>query len=118
MAIRSNLYVDQGTDFQVTLDLGGINAEGNSGLANSQFFCDVKKTFSETKKFSAEMSIVEDEDFVLLNLFIDKDKTKNLEPGKYYYDVLSRSDAGNVKKILEGIIFLLPTTTSTPTEQV
>jgi hypothetical protein len=113
MSIRSNLYVDQGTDYQVTLDLGAINAEENSGLANSQFFCDVKKTFSETKRFSAEMTINVDDEFILLNLFIDKDKTKDLEPGKYYYDVLSRSEVGGVKKILEGLIFLLPTTTST-----
>jgi hypothetical protein len=108
MTQRANLYVDQGTDFVITIDLSG---DIGFDFTENDFFCDVKKIYSETKKFSAEMTVISDESNDFLNLVIDKSKTTGVEPGKYSYDVLMRDTNGNVSKILEGLIFILATNT-------
>jgi hypothetical protein len=108
MAITANLYVDQGTDFLIVLDLSDNE---DFDINQSEYFCDVKKVFSEDRIFSVEIT-PNGEDTNFLNFFIDKSKTENIKPGKYYYDVLIKKPSGLVDKLLEGIIFILPTTTS------
>jgi len=110
MTTRANLYVDQGIDFVIALEL-----ETDDGsefpITDQQFFCQVRKMYSSTVAFEAELEVVVNGVSNELNLFIDPDDTKDVKPGKYQYDLIMRKFNGDTLKLLEGLLFILPTIT-------
>jgi hypothetical protein len=112
MTTRANLYVDQGTSFSVTLDL--TTGDGDAvNLSDQTFFCGVKKLYSSSTLFTANVSINASAPLNDITLTIQSDQTRDLEPGKYQYDVLMLNN-GSVSKLLEGLIFIIPTVTMIP----
>jgi hypothetical protein len=111
MTTRANLYVDQGVDFLVTLNLSSDDGE-EFQITNQQFFCDVRKLYSTKLAFSAELEVVVNGITNELDLFIAPEKTKSLQPGKYQYDILMVGST--TTKLLEGLMFILPTMTALP----
>lgn len=111
MTTRTNLYVDQGTDFLVSLDL--IEETGaDYGISGNQYYCDVAKLFSTSVKFSVELTVgADDTGNDVLEFYISAAKTKDLEPGKYTYDIMMVESGGSITKIMEGLIFILPSRT-------
>lgn len=111
MTTQANLYIDQGTDFLISLDL--FTDEGEEFPTDDyEFFASARKLYSTNKAFDIETRLItDDDDPNNFELYISPEKTANTEPGKYTYDVLMRSDNGVVDKILEGIIFIIPTIT-------
>jgi len=112
MTTRANLYVDQGTSFAVSLDLTTNEGEAVS-LSDQTFYCGVKKLYSSSTLFTANVTITPGDPVNDLNLVIQSDQTKDLEPGKYQYDVLMLNN-GSTTKLLEGLIFIVPTVTVIP----
>ena len=110
MTTQATIYIDQGTDFLVSLELS--EDSGVDFVVTSQsFFCDVKKLYSTSKLFSAELNIISNGETNQVDLYISPEKTKSLSPGKYQYDVLMIESSGAVQKILEGLMIVLPTIT-------
>jgi hypothetical protein len=111
MTTQATIYIDQGTDFLVSLELSE-----DSGfefvITDQSFFCDVKRLYSTATLFSAELDVVSNGETSQVDLYISPEKTKNLSPGKYQYDVLMVESSGSVQKILEGLMIVLPTITS------
>jgi hypothetical protein len=110
MTARANLYVDQGVDFSTTLNLFTDSGD-EFDISSQTFSCDVRKVFSSVVSFSAEIIIEPGGIDGTLELRIPSDETVNIEPGKYQYDVIMQSNSGLREKILEGLIFLIPTVT-------
>jgi hypothetical protein len=111
MTTRANLYVDQGIDFAIELDL--LSEDGQDFEIGSQMFkCEVRKVYSSTKAFEAELDIIEDEFVNNIQLVIPAAATRGKTPGKYQYDLIMFSGTQKIK-LLEGLLFLLPTVSST-----
>lgn len=110
MATRANLYVDQGVDFLVALELETDDGD-EYPIINQQFFCQVRKLYSTSVLFEAELEVVVNGVTNELNLFINPNHTRNAKPGKYQYDLIIEFENGTTKKILEGLLFILPTVT-------
>lgn len=111
MTTRTNLYVDQGTDFLVSLDLKEETGSDYT-ISGNQYFCNVAKLYSTSVKFSADLTVnTDDPANDLLEFYISADKTKELEPGKYTYDIMMVDAGGSISKIMEGLIFILPSRT-------
>jgi hypothetical protein len=112
MTTRANLYVDQGVDYLITLDL--FTDDGNEfDVDTYTFHSSAKKIYSEKVAFTIDTRVINDDDDPNnFELYIGKEKTQNINPGKYTYDILMISDSGVTQKILEGIIFVLPTVTT------
>ena len=111
MTTRTNLYVDQGTDFLVSLDLKEETG-ADYGISGNQYFCNVAKLYSTSVNFSVDLSVnTSDPANDLLDFYISADKTKDLEPGKYTYDIMMVDAGGSISKIMEGLIFILPSRT-------
>ena len=110
MTAQSTIYIDQGTDFLVSLELSE-DSGSDYVVSDQSFFCDVKKLYSTTRLFSAELNIISNEETNQVDLYISPEKTRNLTPGKYQYDVLMIESSGAVQKILEGLMIVLPTIT-------
>ena len=106
MSTKVNLYADQGTDFRTTIELfDGDNDE--LGISTYTFFSDIRKVYSETKKASFDIETANND----VTLVLSANTTLNLTPGKYQYDVLMRKQSGELSKIVDGTIFILPTMT-------
>lgn len=110
MTTRANIYVDQGTDFAILLDL--FNDEGTDyNILNQQFKCEVRKVFSSAIAFEATVNAIEyDNDPNNIQLSIPANTTADIEPGKYQYDIIMTAGTQR-SKILEGLMFILPTVT-------
>lgn len=110
MTTRANLYVDQGMDFLVALELETDDGE-EFLITDQQFFCQVRKLYSTSVLFEAELEVVVNGETNELNLYINPEDTKNIKSGKYQYDLVMVKFGGDRIKILEGLLFLLPTIT-------
>lgn len=108
MTTRANIYVDQGADFSTFLNLS--TETGIYDLTSQQFECDVRKVFSSSSIFSPTFVVEPGGETGVVEMQIPREITANVEPGKYQYDVMMLN--GNTKeKILEGLMFILPTIT-------
>ena len=106
MSTKVDLYADQGTDFRTTIELfDGDNDE--LGISTYTFFSDIRKVYSETKKASFDIETANND----VTLVLSANTTSNLTPGKYQYDVLMRKQSGELSKIVDGLIYILPTMT-------
>jgi hypothetical protein len=110
MTTHVNLYVDQGIDFGIVLDL--FDAEGQDfDIDTQEFKCEVRKLYSSSVSFEAVVQVnTDDNDNNNLDLLIPGNLTEDKDPGKYQYDIVM-FDGIQRTKILEGILFLLPTVT-------
>lgn len=110
MTTRANLYVDQGVDFLIALELETDDGE-DFPITDQQFFCQVRKMFSSTVQFEAELEVVVNGVTNEINLMISPDDTKDVKPGKYQFDLIMKKFDGSTLKLLEGLLFILPTVT-------
>jgi hypothetical protein len=110
MATRANIYVDQGTDFSTFLNLS--TTSGVYDLTTQQFECDVRKVYSSSASLFSPTFVVEPGGANgVVEMVISSEDTANLEPGKYQYDVIMINENSGKEKILEGLMFILPTIT-------
>jgi len=106
MAIIANLYIDQGTDFSITVDVTDsagdvLNLSGYS--ASSQ----IRKTYSSSsvsETFST--SIAEATGQVTLSL--TDTQTTGLSAGRYVYDLTITSGGGATSRVIEGQAIVTP----------
>ena len=106
MSTRVNLYLDQGTDFRTTIELfDGDNDELAIGTYN--FYSDIRKMYSSSSAASFSIEQANND----ITLVLTANTTNSLTPGKYQYDVLMRKTSGELSKIVEGLIFIVPTMT-------
>jgi len=106
MASRANVYIDQGTDFRISI---GLSDDDGLGLPiNSyDFFGSIRKIYSTTK--IADFIIEKDEPSSSITLVLTDAVTEPLKPGKYQYDVLMRKTSGEISKVVEGLAIIVPT---------
>jgi hypothetical protein len=101
-----NIYIDQGTDFRLTVELFDDD-DLDLPIANYSFFGDIRKLYSS--KRTAEFEFEKSENDITLKL--DALVTSQLKPGKYQYDVIMRKPTGELSKIVDGIVFVVSTIT-------
>jgi len=106
MGSKANIYIDQGTDFRITLEM--FDGDDDDLVINTfSFFADLRKMYSS--KRAAEFVVEKNENYI--TLVLEADVTANLRPGKYEYDVLMRKSSGEMSKIVEGLAIVIPTIT-------
>lgn len=106
MSSQLNIYIDQGTDFRLTVELFDDN-DLDLPIDNYSFYGDVKKLYSEKRTAEFEFEKSEND----ITLVMDSDTTAQLKPGKYQYDVIMKKPTGELSKILNGVAFVISTIT-------
>lgn len=106
MASRSNIYIDQGADFRITIELFDQD-DVDLPISTYSFYGDMKKFYSSTK--AADFTIEKANNDITLTLTANT--TGDLKPGKYEYDVLMKKPTGEISKIVEGLAIVVPTIT-------
>jgi len=106
MAIIANLYIDQGTDFSITVDVtdsAGEILELDGYTAAAQ----IRKTYSSsTVSATFATSIADLAGQVTISL--TDTQTSAIEAGRYVYDLNITSDAGVVTRVIEGQAIITP----------
>ena len=104
MATYSNLFIDQGSDFDATIDLsqttGSLNLTGFSAAGS------IAKSYDGTSKGSFTASV--DDTNNELDISLTAAETAALKPGRYVYDVIIKSPAGVITRVLEGQLEVTP----------
>lgn len=106
MAIIANIFIDQGTDFSITVDVtdtsgGALNMSGYSAAAQ------IRKTYgSSTVSSTFTTSIAEATGQVTLSL--TDTQTTALESGRYVYDLNVTSGGGQTTRVVEGQAIVTP----------
>ena len=99
MARQTNISVDQGTDYLLTLTVEDDDGETLS-LAGYTANGQIRKHYASVNSiaFTAE---IQDNTAILLSL--TPAQTSNADPGRYVYDVEITSPANTVTRVVEGI---------------
>jgi D-Tyr-tRNAtyr deacylase len=106
MAIIANLYIDQGTDFSITVDVTDSAGE-TLDLSNYTAAAQIRKTYSSsTVSATFATSIAELAGQVTISL--TDTQTSAIEAGRYVYDLNITSAAGVVTRVIEGQAIVTP----------
>ena len=106
MAIIANIFIDQGTDFSITVDVtdtsgGALNMSGYSAAAQ------IRKTYGSSSVSSTfSTSIAESTGQVTLSL--SDTQTSALDSGRYVYDLNVTSGGGQTTRVVEGQAIVTP----------
>ena len=106
MAIIANLYIDQGTDFSVTVDVtdsAGEILELSGYTASAQ----IRKTYSSSS-VSATFSTSIAELAGQVTLSLTDTQTSAIESGRYVYDLNITSGGGATTRVIEGQAIVTP----------
>lgn len=109
MASRANVYIDQGTDFRISIELSDEQGAALS-MANYDFYSTIRKMYNTNK--IADFIIEKDAPNSTITLTLPDNITQSMKPGKYQYDVLMRKTTGEMVKVVEGIAIVLESTTN------
>lgn len=105
MAVTSNLVIDQGANFTVT-----INYSDDTGVPNNltgyTARAQMRKSYYSANSISFT-STVTDAANGEISLSMTAANTSNVKPGRYVYDVTVGLGT-NVLRIVEGIVTVLP----------
>ena len=105
MAVTSNLLIDQGATFEVTINYSDDN--GNpSNLTGFSVQSQMRRSYYSANSITISGNI-SDAINGEITLTLPATTTANIKPGRYVYDV-NVSNANVITRIVEGIITVLP----------
>lgn len=106
----TDLTVDQGTDFETTLDLtGDDNAPIN--VAGYIFTSQIRKSYYSSNATANMVVTIADAANGNLVITMNSSVTANITAGRYLYDVKMKDTANVVTRVVEGIITISPQVT-------
>lgn len=109
MASRANIYIDQGTDFRVSIEL--FDADDEVLVIDTyKFYSSIKKLYSSPPLADFRIEKANNE----ITLILTSQQTSEFKPGKYQYDVIMEKTTGERSKIAEGLAFIVDTITEAP----
>lgn len=106
MSSQAIIYIDQGTDFRLTIELFDAD-DIDLPISNYTFAGDLRRVYSS--KRAAEFEIQKEQNDI--TLVLDAATTAQLKPGKYQYDVLMTKPTGEISKIVNGLAHVISTMT-------
>ena len=106
MANIANLFIDQGTDFSITVDVTdaagtALNLTGYSAAAQ------IRKTYASSA-ISATITTSIAAETGQVTLSLTDTETTNLEAGRYVYDLNINSSSGQKTRVVEGQATVTP----------
>ena len=106
MASISNLYVDQGSDFTITLSLTD-SVDDALNLTGSSFLAQVRKSHASST-VKATFTTTNDGNGGNLTIKLTDVQTAALEAGRYVYDVMQTAGDGIKTRLIEGQLIVTP----------
>jgi hypothetical protein len=105
MAIKANIVIDQGTDFEAIIDVQDTN-EQPFVLSGYTIASQMRKNYASASAIT--FTAVHNGSRGQIVLSLDKSQTVDIEPGRYLYDVEMTSAGGITTRVVEGIVTVNP----------
>jgi len=106
MAIIANLFIDQGTDFTVTVDVSDATG-GILDLTGYSASAQIRKTYGSSTKVDFTTSTGTPSQGKVTMSLTDT-QTSALESGRYVYDLNITSGGGVTTRVVEGQAIITP----------
>ena len=106
MAALSNIYIDQGSDFETTISLTDSNGDVLN-LTGYTALAQIRKTYASTTiagTFGVAVAAATGQ----LTMTLADTFTAAMDSGRYVYDVLLTDGSGDKTRVLEGQAILTP----------
>lgn len=108
MAVKSNIVLDQGSDFIVTISVKNLN-ENIVDLTGYTGEAQIRKYFTSSTFYSFDVNIVPQ--FGEVSLSMSANTSESITPGRYLYDCELTSPSGIKNRIVQGIVTITPQVT-------
>lgn len=108
MATYSNIFIDQGSDFAMTVDL--TQSVGTLSLTGYTARGQIKKTYASSTKVDFTVSV--DTTNTELDISLSSTQTGGMKAGRYVYDIEIVSSSSHVTRVLEGQVEVTPRVTT------
>ena len=105
MAIKSNIIIEQGADFSVTVDIAAANGSAYN-LTGHTLAAQMRKSYSSSNATSFSTS--HNGAGGAATLTINNAVTTILVPGRYLYDVELTDSSNTITRVVEGIATVTP----------
>ena len=109
MAAVSNLAIDQGTTFSVTITVTDDTGSARN-LTNYTARSQMRKSYYTTANTAFTANLLNPSDGTI-TLDLSATQTSALKAGRYVYDVELVSNTATVERIIEGIVTIYPEAT-------
>jgi hypothetical protein len=107
MAVISNLYIDQGTDFSAVIDV--VDANGDAvDLTGYTVAAQIRKTYGSSSATASFTATVSNAASGKITLTLTDTVTAAIDSGRYVYDVNVTSSGGTVTRVIEGQAVITP----------
>lgn len=108
MAIKANLVIDQGTDYETVINVTDengniVNLSGYTGTAQ------MRRHYSSSAQTSFVVTVYDQSGAV--KLAMNSATTNTVSAGRYVYDCELRSSSNIVSRLIEGIVTVTPQVT-------
>jgi len=107
MATISNIFIDQGADFNTTVTISDSNGDALD-LTSYTALAQIRKTYDSTTATTFTSTFDADRTTGLITISLSDTQTSALESGRYVYDLLVTDVAGTKTRVVEGIATVNP----------
>ena len=105
MAIKSNITIDQGTDYEVTINVRDANTTAIS-LTGFTGQAQLRKYYTSSRKYDFTVTVSANTGEVTMAM--SAANSANIAAGRYVYDCILVSSSNVVSRIVEGIVTINP----------
>tara|TARA_B100001939_G_C16933033_1_gene614760 strand:+ start:587 stop:919 length:333 start_codon:yes stop_codon:yes gene_type:complete len=106
MAAISNIFIDQGTDFSVTVDVTDANGSPLN-LSGYTAASQIRKSYASSSA-SATFTTSISESSGQVTMSLTDTQTSGLAAGRYLYDLNITSSASVTSRVVEGQVIVTP----------
>ena len=108
MAIIANLFIDQGTDFTVTVDVSDATGGVLDLTNNIQLLAQIRKTYGSSNVSAIFATNTGTPSQGKVTLSLTDTQTSALDAGRYVYDLNITSGGGVTTRVVEGQAIITP----------
>lgn len=109
MAVKSNIYIDQGADFSTIVTVTDENDIAVVDLTGYTASAKMRKHYTSSNSFSFTTNVYSTNGQVVLSM--NSETTGNISSGRYVYDAEVVNANNFVIRIIEGIVTVRPQAT-------
>ena len=109
MATKTNLVIDQGSDFATTVTVT-TDAGDPYNLIGFDTRGQMRKSYSSSTAHDFSVAVANSAAGTI-TITLDANTSSNMTAGRYVYDIEIESSGGTVTRVLEGIVNLTPEVT-------
>lgn len=110
MALSYNIFIEQGTDFQLTIEIADETGAALD-LTNYLVYSQMRRSYDSPDAIDITVDVTDAVNGEL-TLFVPHSQTEVMRPGHYVYDVEIVSIDNVISRVLEGQVVVSPGVTT------